>query len=189
MNKRWKLRAGIFLALGYLSVTIPGFSNPAPDPPPSQPGTRIELMEEQQEEKARYLQPAKPPKAEEVLEKHVGDDPLNKYMGGIPGLHLRFGGLSSGGGFGLGPEYYRTDLAEGQMHFRIFGAGSVRKWYLIETELRFPHVGGRHLALEIHGRRLDANSIDYYGPGPDSEKSGRTAWCALVVLATSTWAS
>ena len=174
MNKRWKHTARIFLAVGILSAAAPAFPNTASDTPPSPPATRSAWMAEQQAEKARNLKPARPHKVEEALEKHVGEDPLNKYMGGIPGLHLRLGGLPSGGGFGLGPEYYRTDLAGGQMHFRVFGTGSAKRWYLLETELRFPHVGGRYLDLGIRGHRIDANSIDYYGPGPNSLKAGHT---------------
>jgi outer membrane protein assembly factor BamA len=104
----------------------------------------------------------------------VGDDPMNKYMGGIPGLHLRFGGMPSGSGFGLGPEYYRPDLAKGTVSFRASTVGSQKLWYQIETELRFPHLARRYLDLRLQGHRLDANSVDYYGPGPDSQKSGRT---------------
>lgn len=174
MNRQWTLTARALLALGLSYGTVFFSSVFAQESTSSQAGTRIELMTEQQEEKARNLGPAKPPGVEQALEKYVGEDPLNKYMGGIPGLRLRLGGLPSGGGFGLGPEYYRTDLAKGQMHFRTFASGSSKLWYIIEMELRFPHLAGRFLDLDIQGHRLDANSVDYFGPGPDSNKADRT---------------
>jgi outer membrane protein assembly factor BamA len=44
----------------------------------------------------------------------------------------------------------------------------------METELRFPHLARGYLDMAVRGRRLDANSMDYYGPGPESQKTGRT---------------
>ncbi len=114
--------------------------------------------------------PATPGKAEQSLERYVGENPLNEYMGGLPGLHLRLGGMPGGAGFALGPEYFRPDLAKGQVSFRVSAVGSTKQWYLIETELLFPHLARRYLDLGIQGRRLDANSIDYYGSGPYSQK-------------------
>jgi outer membrane protein assembly factor BamA len=164
----------IFLVLQFASSALWISSAAAQDMTASQAGTRIELLEEQQEEKARNLLPAGPDKVEQSLDNYVGENPLNKYMGGLPGLLLRIGGTPSGSGFALGPEYFRPDLAKGQMSFRASAVGSTKLWYLIETELRFPHLARRYLDLGFQGRRLDANSFDYYGPGPDSQKEGRS---------------
>ena len=174
MNKRWKLAPWIFLTLQLAASAARLYSAPAQDVTASQAGTRIELLEEQQKEKARNLLPARPPKAEQWLDKYVGRDPLNKYIGGVPGLHLRFGGMPSGAGLSIGPEYFRPDLAKGQVFFRASAVGSQKLWYLIETELRFPHLARQYLDVGIQGHRLDANSMDYYGPGPGSLKAGRT---------------
>jgi outer membrane protein assembly factor BamA len=92
----------------------------------------------------------------------------------MPGLRVRFGGLPSGGGFSLGPEYFRPDLAKGQVSFRASAVGSKSQWYLIDSELRFPHLARRYLDLSFLGRRVDANSLDYYGPGSSSQKAGRS---------------
>jgi outer membrane protein assembly factor BamA len=174
MNSHWKLAVPVLLALTFALSAALSSSVLAQNLPASQANTRIESIEEQQREKARNPLPAEPPKAEQVLARYVGEDPLNKYLGGIPGLHLRLGGMPSGAGFSLGPEYFRPDLAKGQVHFRVSALGSTKLWYLIDTELQFPHLARRHLDLNFRARRLDANSIDYYGPGPDSQKTGRT---------------
>jgi hypothetical protein len=176
MNKSWKLAPWIFLTVQFASSAAHLYSAPAQDVTASQAGTRIELLEEQQKEKARNLLPARPPKAEQWLDKYVGQDPLNKYMGGIPGLHLRLGGLPSGAGFSMGSEYFRPDLAKRQVSFRASAVGSVKLWYLIETELRFPHLARQYLDMKIRGRRLDANAMHYYRPGPYSEESGRISY-------------
>ncbi len=153
-----------------------GSSVYAQNPDSAQPGSRIEWIVEQQKKKARNLAPAEPHRVEQELHKYVGDDPLNKYMGGIPGLHLRFGGTPSGSGFALGPEYFRPDLAEGRISFRVSAVGSSKLWYKIETELTFPHLVRRHFHVRFKGNRIDANSVDYYGPGSESLKTGQTTY-------------
>jgi outer membrane protein assembly factor BamA len=148
----------------------------AEDPQSKDPKTRIEWIIEKQKEKARNLVPAKSHPIERKLFKYVGENPLNKYMGGIPGLHLRFGGLPTGSGFALGPEYFRPDLTGGQMALRASAIGSMKQWYMLEMELHFPYLFRQYLDLRLKGHRLDANSVDYYGRGPESDKSGRTQY-------------
>jgi len=160
---RWKFTAAALIALQITSSIYGRDLNSA------EPKSRMEQIAEQQKEKARNLVPAKPDKLERELLKYVGDNPLHKYIGGIPGLHLRFGGLPKGAGLGLGPEYFRPDLASGQMSFRASAVGSDKLWYGVETELRFPHLARRYLDLRFRGHRLNATAIDYFGPGPGSE--------------------
>jgi outer membrane protein assembly factor BamA len=135
---------------------------------------RLQTIARLQRAKAKNLTPSQPDRMERFLYRYVGDNPMNKYAGGIPGLHLRFGGLPSGGGFGLGMEYLRPDLAGGTTTFRVSGVGSTKQWYRIEAELEFPGLAERYLDLRLQGKRTDANSLDYYGPGADSKKSGRS---------------
>ncbi len=170
MIRHWKLAAPILIALQIAS------SVHAQKLDSAEPESRIEWIVEQQEKKAQHLQPAQPDKFEQVLLKYVGENPLNKYLGRIPGLHLRFGGLPTGAGLGLGPEYFRPDLARGQVYFRASAVGSEKLWYRFETELRFPHLARRYLDLRFHGHRLDANSVDYYGTGPESRKADRAQY-------------
>ncbi len=147
---------------------------PAQDTSSSQAATRSGSTEQQQQEKARKLRPDEPGRAEQAFDKYFGENPLNKALGGITGLRLRFGGLPTGSGFGLGPEYFRPDLAKGQVLFRAAAIGSIKQWYLVDTELQFPYLARRFLNLGILARRMDANSMGYYGPGPDSTKGNRS---------------
>ncbi|HYK90854.1 MAG TPA: BamA/TamA family outer membrane protein [Acidobacteriota bacterium] len=140
----------------------------------SQAATRTESLEKQQEEKARKLRPEQASRPEQAFTKYLGENPLRRPLGGITGLRIRFGGLPSGSGFGLGPEYFRPDLAKGQMLFRVAAIGSAKLWYLVDTELQFPYLARRFLGVGIYGRHLDANSVGYYGPGPDSLKGSRS---------------
>jgi outer membrane protein assembly factor BamA len=143
----------------------------ATDDSESRTETRMAIIEAQQEAKSKDPVPAQPSRAERLLDKYVGDDPMNKYVGSIPGLNLRLGGLPSGAGLSLGLEYQRPDLAGGRVFFSSSAIGSEREWYRLGAGLQFPHLVGRYLDLKIQGWRLDANSIDYHGPGPDSRDS------------------
>ena len=136
--------------------------------------TRMATIERQQQEKAANLSPAEPDKIESILEKYIGDDPMNKYVGGIPGLNLRLGGLPSGAGLALGLEYIRPDLAGGLMMFRMSVTGSTNLWHGLETEFSFPRIGGRYLDVNFLARRVDAASINYFGPGENSDKDSES---------------
>jgi hypothetical protein len=136
--------------------------------------TRIETLEAQQKEKAASLTPARPGRAEQFFNKFIGENPLQKSLGDIPGLHIRFGGLPTGSGFGLGLEYHRPDLAKGRMSFRTYAIGSNKLWYSTGAELQFPQIAGGHLELGLKGGYVNGNSFEYYGAGPNSTKTGRT---------------
>jgi hypothetical protein len=158
-------------ALCLLAAAAPRASG---EEPPAEPAeTRMASLERAQRERAAELAPAGPDKVEGVLERRIGDDPMNKYVGGVPGLHLRFGGLPSGAGFALGLEYKRPDLRDGMMMFRASAAASTNLWHGLEAELGFPRVGGRFLDANLVARRVDATSIDYFGPGEDSDEGDR----------------
>lgn len=151
-----------------------GSSEAAQEKSKAEPTTRIQLLEAQQREKATKLTPARPGGAEEKFDKYLSENPQQQIFGGIPGLRLRFGGLPTGSGFALGPEYYRPDLAKGQVLFRASAIGSGKRWYMFNTELQFPHLARRYLNLRMLASYTSGNSYSYYGPGADSSKSDHT---------------
>lgn len=167
-----------FVFLSFLVIQFAagafGSSEAVQEEPEGKITTRIQLLEAKQKEKSATLTPAHPGKAEEKFNKYLSENPQQKIFGGIPGLRLRFGGLPSGSGFALGPEYYRPDLAKGQVLFRASAIGSGKRWYMVDTELRFPHLARRYLNLQILANYTSGNSYAYYGPGADSRKSDHT---------------
>lgn len=172
---RWRLAWPVLVVIQMeVFVATLFFSAFAADASTTQIETRMATIEQQQEAKDRNISPSRPDRVERLLDRYIGENPMNKYAGSIPGLHLRFGGLPSGAGFSMGLEYLRPDLADGQASFRASAVGSTKQWYRIDTELLFPDLAGRYLDMKILGRRLDSNSMDYYGPGADSMSSERT---------------
>jgi hypothetical protein len=142
----------------------------AEDEPPL---TRMEQMRRDAERRVQDLKPDEPDRTEQLVDK-VLETATDRIFGGLPGLRIKMGGLPTGSGFALGPEYYRPDLRRGQMTFRASAVASARQFYLIDIGLSLPYLVGRRFAVDLYARRGDFPSIDYYGPGPDSRKEGRS---------------
>jgi hypothetical protein len=60
--------------------------------------------------------------------------------------------------------------------FRASGRASWRKFYVLDTELSLPKLAQGHMFLDFYGVHRNYPRIDYYGPGPDSKKSGRSGF-------------
>lgn len=99
---------------------------------------------------------------------------LDKWRYGWHGLRPRIGALVTGSGFAVGPEYLRTDLKGGDVHFRATTQFSTNLYQLYETELTFPKLANDHLFVSVGARHRNYPQMQYYGPGPDSKKTGRS---------------
>ena len=111
---------------------------------------------------------------------------LERFSAGIYGFRAMMGGAATGQGFAIGPEWARRDLFGGRAtllaNYQITTMSSTRG----EVRFRFPSGGGTSTMLaaptaeksrhffEIGIGRLNYNQVDYYGPGPDSEETGRS---------------
>jgi hypothetical protein len=76
----------------------------------------------------------------------------------------------------VGPEYYRGDLRREKLLFRASARASIKKFYLMDVELDAPRVAGGPFFVNLYAVHRNYPRIDYYGPGSNSAKSGRTAW-------------
>jgi len=125
-------------------------------------------------EKAQALKPDEPSRTERALlafrEKKVPE----RVSAGIGGFRLKLGGLVQGGGSALGPEYYREDLADGNLLFRSAAQASIKGYQRYDLQFSAPRVAKDKLFFELFAVHHDYPGINYYGPGPDSKKSSRT---------------
>jgi hypothetical protein len=136
--------------------------------------SRLAEIAAQQEEKAAQVQPDKPGKVERAMLEVRERDFLRRFSNGIGGIHLKLGGLGAGTGFGIGPEYRRTGLAAGQLDIRMSAQSSFRGDRRFEFGLAAPNLRrGRYFA-DLYAVHHDYPRLNYYGSGPDSEKTGRT---------------
>lgn len=135
--------------------------------------TRAGKIEQARDEKESTLKPNEMPRAESRL-LNVQSKWLDPVFGQSDGLHLRVGGLATGSGFAMGTEYVKTDIFGGNMTFRAGATGSVKGWYEGTVDTSLPRLWNGRAFVDLSLAHRDYSSIDYYGPGADSRKSGRS---------------
>jgi hypothetical protein len=118
------------------------------------------------------LEPQEPPRGERKFD-HLQKDILD-HIFNMNGPSLRFGGIPTGGGFSLGPQYTRQDLLADHLTWNTYIVGSTRKWYGGASSFDFHDLLNGHLQLSTDAGYLNAASVWYFGEGPDSSKSNKT---------------
>jgi hypothetical protein len=141
---------------------------------PAAVDSRAEEIQAARREKSRHLQPDIPPKPERVLNFIKDKRLVERITGGVAGIRLRLGGLATGQGFALGPEYIRRDLAHEQVVFRASAIASIKRAYLVDMEFDMPRLAGSHAFVNLYTAHRNFPRLQYYGPGPDSSLGGRS---------------
>lgn len=167
---RWRLAVCFRFALG---LAIAGWI-PLAAQQPAEPETREAVIEAARDRKAESLQPDTPSKWETALSRVKDDKILDRLTSGFAGFRVKFGGLASGAGMALGPEYFRDDLAGGGLHVRAAAQISFSGARKLDFELTAPRLANEKLEWSFQTVHHNYPSLDYYGPGPDSEKTGRS---------------
>src|ERR1044071_1906889 len=114
------------------------------------PDTRAGEIEAKRQEKSQNLSPEVPTGIERILQVMKEKKVLERITYGVAGVRAHLGGLITGSGFGGGPEYYRRDLLHEQASFRASLRASFRKYYLIDTEFRLPHLASDHAFINLY---------------------------------------
>jgi len=161
-----------------LALLAAGFSasGQSPDADRMAPMTRAGQIELERQQKAQHLEPDKPSGIEHALNVIKEKRIVERLTLGIAGFRAHMGGLITGSGFAVGPEYYRRDLLQDQLTIRASARASIQKFYLMDTEFDLPRLAGDHVFVNLYAVHRNYPHIDYYGPGPNSAKSGRTSW-------------
>ena len=139
-----------------------------------QVSTRGGQIEAAPEKKSQRPMPEKTGRLEQAVRYIKERKILEWFTGGIGGFRVRLGGLVSGSGLALGPEYLRRDLAGGGVAVRGSVRASLKRYQLYEVELGFPKLAGEKAFVDLYAVHRNYPRIDYYGPGPESQKSGRS---------------
>jgi outer membrane protein assembly factor BamA len=140
----------------------------------SQTGSRLEEIAAEQEQKASQIKPEQQGKLERAMLEFRERNLLQRFSNGLAGFHLKLGGMGAGTGFGIGPEYRRTGLLGGPLNFRASAQTSFRGDRKFDLELAAPQLSGGKYFATFYAVHHDYPRMNYYGPGPDSEKTGRT---------------
>ena len=136
--------------------------------------SRTEQIQAERQKKAAQLTPEVASGTERFLVAFKERRILEKVTYGIGGLRARIGGLVTGSGFAVGPEYFRDDLRDGNILFRATAQFSTRQFMLYDVELGFPKLANNHAFVTLQATHRNFPQIHYYGPGPDSERTGRS---------------
>jgi outer membrane protein assembly factor BamA len=140
----------------------------------AQGDSRASEIEAARRAKSQDLKPEELSKAERAMLAFREKKMMERVSAGIGGFRLKLGGLVQGGGFALGPEYFRDDLADGNLLFRSAAQASIKGYQRYDLQFSAPHFARNKLFFELFGVHHDYRGIDYYGPGPDSKRSSRT---------------
>jgi len=111
---------------------------------------------------------------ERLLLRVKEEDWVRRFSTGIDGITPRLGGMAPGTGFALGAGYKRSDLFDGRMTFATGASTSMQGDRKFDLELSAPKLANGKLFTTLYGVRHEYGRLNYYGPGANSEKTGRT---------------
>ncbi len=97
--------------------------------------TRESEIEAARANKVPLVQPDDQPRFERWLVTIEQQKILERLTAGIAGFRAKFGGLATGSGFALGPEYLREDLAGGKILFQMGGRGNGEEIFEVASEM------------------------------------------------------
>jgi outer membrane protein assembly factor BamA len=139
-----------------------------------QADTRAEEIQREREQRRTQLKPDRANKAERT-EKWIFDKKiLGRIHYGISGFRVRMGGMVTGSGFALGPEYYRRDFLSGRMTFRTGAQFSFKGYQKYDMEWSLPRLANQRVFFDFYSAHRNYPQINYYGPGPQSLKGQRS---------------
>ncbi len=136
--------------------------------------TREDEIRAARKEKADRLEPEVSYKIEERLNNLDRQRVIERLMVGADGLGVRLGGMPTGQGFAVGPEYLRRDLADGNVVFRTSLAGTLTTAWLADLQVTMPKLANGKFTLDFHALHRNSPMFEYFGPGPDSKESNET---------------
>jgi outer membrane protein assembly factor BamA len=139
-----------------------------------EPGTRAEQIQRQRAE--IYKSPLEPDtdKVEEAIKWANDHKLLTLFSSGWKGVTPTLGGMINGSGFSSGIQYLRRDNWGGEFVIRSSARVSMRKYQLFDMELGLPRLLNDHAYVDFYARHRNYPQVAYYGPGPNSRRSGRS---------------
>ncbi len=145
--------------------------------------TRADEIRAARKEKAGRLEPEVSYKIEERLNNLERQRVVERFMVGADGLGVRLGGMPTGQGFALGPQYLRRDLADGNVVFRTSLAGTLTTAWLADLQITMPKLANGKVTFDFHALHRNSSSFEYFGPGPDSNENNETNGSSGILVA------
>ena len=140
----------------------------------AQIASRADLIESARTQKEANLTPETPPQLETRIESIEHSLPYRLLTGGIDGFGVGFGNVVPGAGLAAGPQYTRTGLWNGRLDVTVQARASINESYLGRMDVSLPNLFGDRVFLDFSAAHRNISEMPYYGPGPDSRKTGRS---------------
>jgi outer membrane protein assembly factor BamA len=135
---------------------------------------RSELIESARMEKESNLTPEMPSSSERRLVSAQNSFGFKLLTGQVHGFGIGFGQIAPGTGVAFGPQYKRDDLLGGRLTLSVGARAAVNESYLGRVDLTLPNLFGDRAFVDFSAVHRNVSEMAYYGPGPDSEKTGRS---------------
>lgn len=132
--------------------------------------TRTDELAGQRAVHAAESRPERASGAEEFLRRLRDEKLLEKLNYGYNGLGAKLGGLVTGSGFAAGPQYLRNDLKRGALTLQASAQISLRNYQRLHGQIAMPRLARGRLSLDLQGAYRNYPGLQYYGPGPDSQR-------------------
>jgi outer membrane protein assembly factor BamA len=132
--------------------------------------TRTEELNRQRIEHDKNLAPEKATRVEVFLRRIKDEKLLQRANYGYNGVGVKVGGMVTGGGFALGPQYLRDDLRDGAVAVRAAAQISFKNYRKADAQLVLPKLLSGKAFLDLRATYRNFPTLSYYGPGPDSQK-------------------
>jgi outer membrane protein assembly factor BamA len=132
--------------------------------------TRTEELTQQREELMKKLTPEKNSRAEDLLRRLKDERILQRTNYGYRGFGLKMGGLVTGGGFAIGPSFFRDDLKDGNIAVQASAQISFKNYSKATAKFSLPRLLSGRAFTDVSVTHRNYPGIQYYGPGPDSPK-------------------
>jgi hypothetical protein len=140
----------------------------------AQDESRLAEIAARQEQKAAAARPDEQNRVERAMLGFKNHEWVQRFLSGADGFAPKFGGMAPGMGFAMGARYKRSDLLGGRMAFTTSVASSLQGDRKLDAELSSTKLAKGKAFATLYAVRHDYSRMQYYGPGPNSEKTGRT---------------
>jgi hypothetical protein len=137
--------------------------------------TRRETLEAERAKKAEALTPPQPSGLEKKMLWIENDGVIMRILAPYEGFYLKCGGLTKGGGLGMGPGY-RNWFLDDRALFNTSVVGSFRNYWMGTAEVIFPKLADERLVVGGHGYVRYWPRERFYGIGSDSSRDDRTSF-------------
>jgi hypothetical protein len=138
--------------------------------------TRAEGAAREREAKAQALEPPTSNRLERVLIALENGRVFERLLSPSDGFYPKFGTVTPGSGFSLGPGYRKLGAVGDDVHFMAFAAGSLKRYWMLEARLSAPDLAAGRAFADLHAQRYDFPQEDFFGIGPESSRDDHVTY-------------